>query len=88
MKTDEYRANIHEGSDTTYELAYEPCTELPANSSFLWSNRTKNFLLENTRTIPNENTENIEDAVGEVYDDVGPLNLNNQVIIQCVCTMY
>ncbi|XP_012241267.1 uncharacterized protein LOC100749682 isoform X2 [Bombus impatiens] len=78
VKTDEYRANIHEGSDTTYELAYEPCTELPANSSFLWSNRTKNFLLENTRTIPNENTENIEDAVGEVYDDVGPLNLNNQ----------
>ncbi|XP_033206584.2 ephexin isoform X3 [Bombus vancouverensis nearcticus] len=78
VKTDEYRANIREGSDTTYELAYEPCTELPANSSFLWSNRTKNFLLENTRTIPNENTENIEDAVGEVYDDVGPLNLNNQ----------
>ncbi|XP_050581442.1 uncharacterized protein LOC126917995 isoform X2 [Bombus affinis] len=78
VKTDEYRANIREGSNTTYELAYEPCTELPANSSFLWSNRTKNFLLENTRTIPNENTENIEDTVGEVYDDVGPLNLNNQ----------
>ncbi|XP_068988733.1 uncharacterized protein Exn isoform X3 [Bombus flavifrons] len=78
VKTDEYRANIREGSNATYELAYEPCTELPTNSSFLWSNRTKNFLLENTRTIPNENTENIEDAVGEVYDDVGPLNLNNQ----------
>ncbi|XP_071873265.1 ephexin isoform X2 [Bombus fervidus] len=78
VKTDEYRANIREGSNTTYELAYEPCTELPANSSFLWSNRTKNFLQENTRTIPNENTENIEDTVGEVYDDVGPLNLDNQ----------
>ncbi|XP_060816416.1 uncharacterized protein LOC132907382 [Bombus pascuorum] len=78
VKTDEYRANIREGSNTTYELAYEPCTELPANSSFLWSNRTKNFLQENTRTIPDENTENIEDTVGEVYDDVGPLNLDNQ----------
>ncbi|XP_017762307.1 PREDICTED: uncharacterized protein LOC108552329 [Eufriesea mexicana] len=76
VKTCEYRPNERE--EKTYEATCESSTELPANSSFLWSNRTKNFLLENTRSITNENIECIEDISGEVYDDVGPLNLIDQ----------
>ncbi|KOX79288.1 hypothetical protein WN51_09090 [Melipona quadrifasciata] len=73
VKTSEYnRANV------LGELTCESCAELPVNSSFLWSDRTKNFLLENTRSTPDESIENIERVVGQVYDDVGPVNLINQ----------
>lgn len=73
VKTSEYnRANV------LGELTCESCAELPVNSSFLWSDRTKNFLLENTRSTPDESIENIERVVGQVYDDVGPVNLIDQ----------
>lgn len=73
VKTNEYRENVRE-EKTMYES-----TALPANSSFLWSNRTKNLLFENMQSTLNENTDKIENA-GQIYDDVGPLNLINQVI--------
>ncbi|XP_031369101.1 uncharacterized protein LOC102671140 isoform X2 [Apis dorsata] len=71
VKTNEYRENVRE-EKTMYES-----TALPANSSFLWSNRTKNLLFENMQSTLNENTDKIENA-GQIYDDVGPLNLINQ----------
>ncbi|XP_043513984.1 uncharacterized protein LOC122530768 isoform X1 [Frieseomelitta varia] len=75
VKTSEYnQANVQLG-----ELTCESCAELPVNSSFLWSDRTKNFLLENMRSTPDESVENIEcSIVDQVYDDVGPVNLINQ----------
>lgn len=73
VKTNEYRENVRE------EKTMHESTALPANSSFLWSDRTKNLLFENVRSTLNENIDKIENA-GQVYDDVGPLNLINQVI--------
>lgn len=74
VKTNEYRENVREE-----KTMHESSTALPANSSFLWSDRTKNLLFENVRSTLNENIDKIENA-GQVYDDVGPLNLINQVI--------
>lgn len=74
VKTNEYRENVREE-----KTMHESSTALPANSSFLWSDRTKNLLFENVRSTLNENIDKIEN-VGQVYDDVGPLNLINQVI--------
>lgn len=74
VKTNEYRKNVREE-----KTMHESSTALPANSSFLWSDRTKNLLFENVRSTLNENIDKIENA-GQVYDDVGPLNLINQVI--------
>lgn len=73
VKTNEYRENVRE-EKTMYD---ESSTALPANSSFLWSNRAKNLLFENMRSTLNENVDKIENG-GQVYDDVGPLNLINQ----------
>ncbi|XP_006570477.1 uncharacterized protein LOC413583 isoform X1 [Apis mellifera] len=74
VKTNEYRENVRE-EKTMYDD--ESSTALPANSSFLWSNRAKNLLFENMRSTLNENVDKIENG-GQVYDDVGPLNLINQ----------
>lgn len=74
VKTNKYRENVREE-----KTMHESSTALPANSSFLWSDRTKNLLFENVRSTLNENIDKIENA-GQVYDDVGPLNLINQVI--------
>lgn len=74
MKTNEYRENVREE-----KTMCDSSTALPANSSFLWSDRTKNLLFENMRSTLNENVDKIENAC-QVYDDVGPLNLINQVI--------
>lgn len=77
VKTNEYRENVRE-EKTMYDDE-SSSTALPANSSFLWSNRAKNLLFENMRSTVNENVDKIENG-GQVYDDVGPLNLINQVI--------
>lgn len=74
VKTNEYRENVREE-----KTMCDSSTALPANSSFLWSDRTKNLLFENMRSTLNENVDKIENAC-QVYDDVGPLNLINQVI--------